>query len=250
MTLLLAGRVALVTGASRGIGRRIAEALAEEGASVVITSRSRDDLNELRGTIERLGGNAMSHACDLTQPDDIGRLVDATWSWRERIDVLVNAAGTTTRADELQATVDDWDTVFDLNVRAPFFLSQAVAKRMLTSHGGAIVNIASLAAEAVTGATAPYGASKAALVQLTRVLAIRWAPQIRVNAVGPGYVETDLNRSWLSDQGNRDWVVGNTPLGRLGDPTDISSTVVFLVAPGSAFITGQHVLVDGGWSAR
>ena len=245
----LAGQVALVTGASRGIGRAIAGELASAGAAVVAGARSAPELEHLQAEIESRGGEAIAVPADLREPEELARLIHSASRWRDRLDVVVNAAGTTRRTGELDTTRDDWDAVFEVNVRSAYFVCQEAARYVLSGTGNAsFVNIASVAAVAVTGANAAYGASKAALVQMTRVLAARWAPRIRVNAVGPAYVETELNRAWLANPENREFVIGHTPMGRLGTPDEVASAVSFLVSPGAGYITGQHVLLDGGWT--
>jgi NAD(P)-dependent dehydrogenase (short-subunit alcohol dehydrogenase family) len=145
-------------------------------------------------------------------------------------------------------TPEDWDVVFGVNARGSFFLTQAVGTRMAEASGGAVVNVASIAGEVVTRASVPYQASKAALIQMTRALAIRWAPKVRVNAVGPGYIRTSLNSAWLDVEDNRRYVESNTPLGRIGTPDDVVGAVVFLSSQAASYITGQHVKIDGGWS--
>lgn len=244
------GRVVLVTGASRGIGRAIALAFAGAGADVVGIARSLDALGTLGEEIGRDGGAFRPVGADVTDVGTIRDAVAEAWAWRDRIDVLVNAAGAIVRTDPPSVTADEFDTVFDTNVRGTFFVSQAVGERMLGAAGGAIVNVASIAAEVVTRAAVTYQASKAAIVQMTRALAVRWAPTIRVNAVGPGYIRTDLNTQWLDVEENLRYVHDHTPLGRVGAPADVVGAVLFLASPDASYITGQHLKIDGGWTAR
>lgn len=244
----LGGKRALVSGASRGIGRAIALGLADAGCDVVGAARSRDALAALGEEVEARGRAFLPLALDLA---DIGRVADAAeraWRWRDGLDVLVNVAGVIIRTGPLEVTPAEWDEVFGVNVRGTFFLTQAVGGRMLDAGGGSIVTVTSLAGEVVTKAAVSYQASKAALIQLTRALAVHWAPSVRVNAVAPGYVRTDLNTAWLDVEENRDYVLDSTPLRRVGEPSDVVGAVTFLASPAASYVTGQNLRVDGGWS--
>lgn len=246
----LAGRVAVVSGASRGIGRAVALAMAVAGADVVGIARSAEGLARLGVEVAAAGRDFLAVPCDVSDVDALGAAAESAWGWKDGVATLVNAAGTMVRREVLEVSPADWDDLFRVNVRGAFFLTQALARRMLEEGGGSVVNVASVAGEVTTGASAPYSASKAALVQLTRVLAVRLAPTIRVNAVGPAYVRTDLNTEWLDKDDNLRWVVERTPLGRVGVPADVTGAVVFLASPAASYITGQHLLVDGGWTAQ
>jgi NAD(P)-dependent dehydrogenase (short-subunit alcohol dehydrogenase family) len=245
----LGGQVAVVSGASRGIGRAIASSLAAAGADVIGLARTEPDLNALGEEIQAGDREFLALVGDLGDARSIPDTADRAWRWKGRVDILVNAAGVIVRKDPPDVTPEDWDAVFGLNVRGTFFLTQAIGTRMLEGNGGSIVSIASIAGEVVTRATVSYQASKAAIIQLTRALAVRWAPKLRVNAVGPGYVRTSLNAAWLDDPENNRYVIANTPLGRVGHPDDVVGAVVFLASPAAAFITGQHLRIDGGWTA-
>jgi NAD(P)-dependent dehydrogenase (short-subunit alcohol dehydrogenase family) len=246
----LGGKKALVTGASRGIGRAIAVGLADAGADVVGVARTESALVEVGSAVEESGGRYLSLPADVTDVTALPHVVESAWRWQNGIDILVNAAGVISRTPVLEIGPEEWDTVFAVNVKATFFLTQAVVAKMLSKSGGSVVNVASLAAQTVTGAPVSYAATKAALVQMTKVLAVRFAPTVRVNAVGPGYVRTNLNENWLEVEENRQYVLDNTPLGRVGAPEDVVGAVAFLASPAAAFITGQHLLVDGGWSTQ
>lgn len=246
----LTGKVALVTGASRGIGRAVALGLAGAGAEVVGLARSVDALEELAKEMRAEGRDMLPVRADLSDVASIPEACRAAWDWRGRVDVLVNAAGAIVRREPPGVTPEDWDAVFAVNARGTFFLTQEVGARMLAGEGGSIVTIASLAGEQVTRASVIYQASKAAVVQMTRALAVRWGPRVRVNAVGPGYIRTDLNAAWLEVEENRRYVEAHTALGRVGVPDDVVGAVVFLASPSASYITGQHLLVDGGWSAQ
>lgn len=246
----LSGRTALVSGASRGIGRAIALGLADAGCDVVGLARSEEALRELSSVVEGAGRSFLAVPTDLTDVSTIDSSVQDAWRWRGGLDILVNAAGVIVRNDPPGVTREDFDAVFDTNVRGTFFLTQGVGERMLAARGGSIVTVTSIAGELVTRAAATYQASKAALIQLTRVLAVRWAPKVRVNAVGPGYIRTSLNSAWLDIEENGRYVREHTPLGRVGTPEDVVGAVVFLSSPAASYITAQHLRVDGGWSAQ
>lgn len=246
----LSGRTALVSGASRGIGRAVALGLAQAGADVVGLARSEDALGELRVEVEKLGREFLALPTDVADVDRIAASVERAWDWRGELSVLVNAAGVIIRNDPPGVTTEEFDAVFDTNVRGTFFLTQAVGERMLAGDGGSVVTVASLAGEVVTGAAVTYQASKAALIQMTRALAVRWAPKVRVNAVGPGYIRTSLNSAWLDVEENRRYVLERTPLGRVGVPEDVVGAVVFLSSPAAAYITAEHIRIDGGWGAQ
>jgi NAD(P)-dependent dehydrogenase (short-subunit alcohol dehydrogenase family) len=246
----LVGMNALVTGASRGIGKAIALHLAEAGANVIGVARSEADLQAVGSEARERGGEFMALAADLT---DLSRATDtagAAWDWHGGIDILVNAAGINIRTPALEVTPEEWNTLFTLNVSAAFFLTQAVGRRMIAAEGGSIVNITSLAGEVATGASVGYSSSKAALVHITRVLAVQWAPKVRVNAVGPGYTRTDMTLEWLATPENEQFVLDRTPLRRVGLPEDVVGAVSFLASPRASYVTGQQLLIDGGWTAQ
>lgn len=246
----LEGRIALVAGASRGIGRAIVLGLADAGADVIGLARTKAALEELGTEVSSRGREFLAIVSDLSDVEAIPEAAARAWAWHGRVDVLVNSAGMIIRTEPPDVTPAEWDRLFALNTRAAFFLVQAVGGRMFEGQGGAVVLISSLAAETVTRASVMYQASKAAVVQMTRALAVRWGPKVRVNAVGPGYIKTSLNAPWLDEPANLEYVVGRTPLGRVGRPEDVVGAVIFLASPAAEFVTGQHLLVDGGWSAQ
>jgi NAD(P)-dependent dehydrogenase (short-subunit alcohol dehydrogenase family) len=246
----LEGRRALVTGASRGIGRAIALDLARAGCDVVGAARAGDALAELGGEVEAGGGRFLALELDIGSPAAIPAAVAQAWEWQDGIDVLVNVAGVIVRSGPLEVTPDEWDYTFGVNVRGTYFLTQEVGRRMLAAGGGSIVTVTSIAGERVTRASVSYQASKAALIQLTRALAVHWAPTVRVNAVAPGYVRTDLNAALLDEPELSGYVLGKTPLGRVGEPADVVGAVRFLASPSASYVTGQNLRVDGGWTAQ
>jgi NAD(P)-dependent dehydrogenase (short-subunit alcohol dehydrogenase family) len=245
----LSGKRALVTGASRGIGRAIALELATAGCDVVGAARTGDALARVGAEIESLGQSFLPVELDIADATAIPVGVARAWEWRDGIDVLVNVAGVIVRSDPLDVTPDEWDWTFDVNVRGTYFVTQEVGRRMLAADGGSVVTVTSIAGERVTRAPVSYQASKAALIQLTRTLAVHWAPTVRVNAVAPGYVRTDLNAALLDQPELSGYVNGKTPLGRVAEPDDVVGAVRFLASPAAGYVTGQNLRVDGGWSA-
>ena len=240
--------VAVVTGASKGIGRSVALELAREGYDVVGISRDGELLKQVGAVARAAGVQYMALAVDLASPGGPGEAAERAWGWQGGVSTLVNAAGLIIRNPAEDQLVDAWDSTIRLNVRVPFILMERLGRRMATQGHGAIVNVGSIAGEVVTRAPAPYQASKAALVQLTRYYAVELAPRVRVNAVGPGYIRTDLTSSWLADPSNEQYVLQRTPLGRIGVPEDVAAAVAFLASERADYITGQHLLIDGGWT--
>jgi len=240
----LNGRVVLVTGAGRRVGRAIALALGAQGMPVVVHfNGSRDGAEETARLIVESGGEAVIEQADLARVDAAYALVDRAVAWRGTLGALVNSAAIMLRTPIPETTQDDWDRMFALNVRAPYFLSQRAAPSLAASRG-AIVNIADLAAFESWPAYVPHGMTKAAVVQMTRAMAQALAPDVRVNAVAPGVVL--LPEGW-SDEGARH-LQETTPLRRLGAPEDVAQAVVYLL--GAQYVTGEVVRVDGGRHVR
>jgi pteridine reductase len=240
----LAGRAALVTGAGRRLGRAIAVALGARGMRVAVHyNGSAAGAEETAAQIERAGGRAECLTADLTRPDAPGELVEAAAKTLGGLDVLINSAAVMVRTPLGDVTPADWDAMFALNLRAPFFAAQAAAPH-LARRGGAIVNIADLAAFETWPAYIPHGITKAGLVQMTRALARALAPRVRVNAVAPGAVL--LPEAWPEAAADR--LADTTPLGRLGSPDDVTRAIIFLLE--SDYVTGETILVDGGRHVR
>ena len=240
----LNGRVVLVTGAGRRVGRAIALARGAQGMPVVVHfNGSRDGAEETARLIVESGGEAIIEQADLARVDAAYALVDRAVAWRGTLGALVNSAAIMLRTPIPDTTQDDWDRMFALNVRAPYFLSQRAAPSLAASRG-AIVNIADLAAFESWPAYVPHGMTKAAVVQMTRAMAQALAPDVRVNAVAPGVVL--LPEGW-SDEGARH-LQETTPLRRLGAPEDVAQAVVYLL--GAQYVTGEVVRVDGGRHVR
>lgn len=243
------GLPVVVTGASRGIGRAIALRLAAAGHPIIGVARGEAGLQDLAAAVRGVGSDLEAVVVDLGDPHGVDVAIDRCLELAPALGGLVNVAGMIVRRDPPDVTAEDLAATFSLNVSAPILLAQGLLGP-LRAGNGAIVNVASLAAVTVTRASVSYQASKAALVQATRALAVRLGPGIRVNAVGPGYVETDLNREWFSSAENRAYVESSTALGRPGTVDDVAGTVSFLLSDDARYVTGQHLVVDGGWVCR
>jgi len=249
----LSGKTALVTGGSRGIGFAIAKGLAEHGADIAIVARDKARLKTAKEQIQKTAGdrNVWTFPFDLEKAEGIDALFEEIVRETKGVDILVNCAGTTARAPAEQADLDSWQRVIQVNLTAVFLISQAFCRhRKQVAKPGKIINIGSLLCHAARATNAPYASSKGGLLMLTKSLAVEWAKyQINVNAIGPGYVQTELTKPLWTDQDFDRWVLSKTPLGRWGKPEDIVGTAVFLASPASDFVTGQIVYVDGGWLA-
>jgi gluconate 5-dehydrogenase len=248
----LNGHRALITGASRGIGRAIALSLSAAGAEVVLVARREDALNTVRDEIVAKGGKAYACPFDISDISAIHEFFDKVAEDTGPIDILVNDAGVNLRAPAADMDIDTWHKVLKLNLDAVFFLSQAFFRKLRTDNlPGRIVNIASLLSEAARPGIAPYTASKGAIRQLTKALAVEWAPfKVTVNAVGPGYIATEMTDPLQKNPDFNQWVLERTPLKRWGEPDDVASAVLFLVSDLARFVTGQILYVDGGWLAN
>ncbi len=247
----LKGRVALVTGGSRGLGLQIAQGLAEMGARIAISARKAAELDDAKSQLAQHGIDALTVVNDLTKPDQVAALIDAVVGHYGRIDILVNNAGTSWGAPAEQYPLEAWNKVMSLNATSVFALSQAVANAcFIPQRSGNIIVISSVAALRV-GAhmkAAAYYASKAAALHLTRALAAEWGPHgIRVNAICPGFFPSKMTNGLLETIEAA--VIERTPLGRLGGDTDLMGAAVYLASDASRHVTGQYIAVDGGASA-
>lgn len=245
----LSGRVAIVTGTSRGLGQNFARALAKAGADLVLTSRHRDHLLPFETEIKSLGRGAVSLQLDVRDLSSIQEMVAAARSAFGHVDILVNNAGCNVRKPAMEVTWDDWNLILDTNLRGSFFVAQAVARLMIERRYGRIINIGSVTSVAGYAGLGPYGASRGGIRQLTMSLADDWGKYgITVNCLAPGWFRTDQNKVLYE---NKEWVeylCDRIPLKRPGQPHDLDAAVVFLAAESSRYVTGQTLLVDGGIS--
>jgi NAD(P)-dependent dehydrogenase (short-subunit alcohol dehydrogenase family) len=246
----LAGRRAVVTGGNSGIGAAMAEALGRAGASVLLVARREAALNEVAQHLRGLGIAADMLACDLSNVDGLPAAGAALLARAGAVDILVNAAGVNLREPFEQVSPHSWNTQLALHLAAPFFLSQALAPGMAQRGYGRIINIASLQSTRAFANSAPYGAGKGGVVQLTRAIAQAWGRQgITCNAIGPGFFPTALTAPVFADASLSDSHAQRTALGRNGALADLHGATVFLASPASAYITGQTLMVDGGYTA-
>jgi NAD(P)-dependent dehydrogenase (short-subunit alcohol dehydrogenase family) len=242
----LTGQVALVTGASSGIGVRFAEVLAANGAAVVVVARRAERLAELNARIEAAGGRALAVAADVTDRDAMRRAYDAAEKAFGTVTILANNAGIAVSGRAVELTEPDWRRVLDTNLDAVFFWAQEAARRMLaTGKRGAIVNTASVLGFGVAKGVAAYAIAKAGVVQLTKALAIELAFKgVRVNAIAPGYIVTEINREWLAGEGGK--MKREIPAGRFGEERDLDGALLLLASDAGRYITGATIVVDGG----
>jgi len=245
----LSGRVAIVTGSSRGLGRYMARALAKAGADLVLTSRTRESLRAFEAETIALGRRAVSLELDVRNHESIERMASEAEKAFGHLDILVNNAGCNVRKPALDVTWDDWNLILDTNLRGSFFVAQAVARRMIPRGYGRIINIGSVTSVAGYAGLGPYGASRGGIRQLTMSLADDWGKHgVTVNCLAPGWFRTEQNKALYE---NKEWVeylCDRIPVKRPGRPEDLDAAVVFLAAEASRYVTGQTLLVDGGIS--
>ena len=246
----LEGKVAIVTGASRGLGKAMAIALGQAGANVVGVGQS--DMLSTEAEIKRAGKEFLPIKADLTSTEKVDEIVKKTLEKFGRVDILVNNAGTIRRQDAIDYTEKDWDDILNLNLKTVFFLSQRVAKEfMKQKSGGKIINIASMLSFQGGIRVPAYTASKSGVAGITKALANEWAKyNINVNAIAPGYMATDNTKAIREDEKRNKEILDRIPAGRWGTPEDLAGTVVFLASKASDYVNGYTISVDGGWLAR
>ncbi|MCA9174933.1 MAG: glucose 1-dehydrogenase [Planctomycetales bacterium] len=246
----VSGQTVLISGGSRGIGEAIAVGFARRGATTIITGRHTETLAETARRHEADGVTLEICECDVSQRESIDRCVRDTLERFGKIDTLVNVAGVNRRKPCLEVTDEDFDFVLDINLRGAFLMSREVGRHMVERQSGCQINIASLNTDRPLHSVGPYAMSKAAMGHMTRVLALEWGEfGVRVNGLAPGFILTDLTKQLWSDEKMQQWGLANTPQRRLGTPEDMVGTALFLASPAAAFMTGQTLFVDGGYSA-
>jgi len=249
----LKDRVALVTGARRGIGQGIALALAQAGAKVVVTDNDRADCQKVVDQIKKSGQDGLALKVDVTSKEDVEQAIQKAVEKFSKIDILVNNAGIAQFKPFLELTEEEWDRTLDINLKGMFLCSQAAVREMAKNKYGRIVNIASIASGQVGVGflnIAHYCASKGGVTALTEALALELAPLgINVNAIGPGVIDTPMTKDMLSDEKTKEGIMARIPKKRLGQPKDVASAAVFLASEENDYVTGVTLFVDGGWLA-
>ena len=246
--LRLDGKVALVTGAGRGIGEAIALAYAEAGADVALAARTRDELDRVAGKAREHGRRAVAIQTDMADMASYQPLVERVTDELGGLDIFANVAGVTRRMPIVDVSLEDWNYVIDVNLRGLYFLSQAVARVMVARNHGKVLHIASMTSYRGFDGISLYGLTKTAVVSLTRTMAVEWAPHnIQVNAIAPGWIDTPMTSSMAPSR--RKWVEDHVPQGRYGTPDDIAPLALYLVSSAADYVTGQVYPVDGGFLA-
>ncbi len=248
----LTGRVAVVTGASSGLGVGFAQALAQAGAHVVLAARRVDRLEALAVELGEAGAEVLPIACDVTDASQVEALKDACLERFGKVDILVNNAGATEIVPAEEETEESFLRVLDVNLNGVFHCAQRFGRVMLEAGRGSIINVSSIFGLVGSGSIpqAAYSASKGAVVNMTRELAAQWARRgVRVNGIAPGFFKSEMTEEMFSDERSMAWVRRKTPMGRPGDVEELAGAVVFLASDSSSYVTGQTIALDGGWTA-
>ena len=251
-SLELNGKVAIVTGSTKGIGYGLACGLAQAGADVVITSRHQDDCIRVADEISKdYNVKTLALAVDVTKGEQVQSLMQKTVEQFGHIDVLVNNAGTASSKPSEDLTERDWNYILEINQKAVFFTAQAVGKQMIAQKSGKIINVASIFGLVGSKAILPYCVSKGGVLQMTKTLALEWAEyNIQVNALCPGYIITPMNEDYVTNKSIHDQIISKTPMKRFGEIEDMKGPIVFLASESSNYMTGQTLTVDGGWTSQ
>jgi NAD(P)-dependent dehydrogenase (short-subunit alcohol dehydrogenase family) len=245
----LDGKVAVITGASQGIGRDMAKLLGHAGAKVALVARNKEKLRALADEMKGEGIDTMFYPCDITKVDHISEMMNEVYNHFGQIDILINNAGINIPKPVDEVTEKDWDTVLDLNLKSAFFCCQAAGKYMKDQNKGKIINISSQMAQVGYFNRAAYCSSKGGVMQLTRSLAIEWSShQINVNSIAPTFIETPMTEKMFDDPNFKSEVLSRIPLGRLAKSEDLFGALLFLSSSASDMVTGQTLFVDGGWT--
>lgn len=246
----LTGRVAIVTGAGRGLGRTMARALAAAGADLMLASRTEAELLTLQAEIQEIGRKAEFHCTDVTDEDSCAGLVSETLKKLGRLDILVNNAGINIRKPVLELPFEEFERVQKTNLGGYFLCAKAAGAHLVGQGSGKIINISSIMGHVALPTQAAYASSKGAIEQLTKVMALEWAASnVQVNSIAPTYFETPLTRPLFDDPERNAFITERTPMGRWGQPHELAGAVIFLASDASNFVTGQSLGVDGGWTA-
>jgi len=246
----LSGKVAMVTGSTRGLGEVTATALAKAGADVAICGRNRADLDRVSGAIRELGRDSAGFSLDVTSKQSVHEGVEQILKHFGRVDILVNNAGLNHRVPVLEFPEEAWDLLLSTNLKGYFLVAQAVVPQMLERGYGKVINMSSILGRIALPNQLAYASAKGGVDQMTKVMAIEWAKQgVRVNAIGPTYFETEMVKQIRDDRERFNFINERTPMGRWGHLPELEGIVIFLAAPASDFITGQTIYIDGGWTA-
>ncbi len=243
----LTGRVALITGSSRGLGQVLARGLAQAGAAVVLNGRNQDALDRAVQAMQADGFRTAGYLFDVTDQEQIRAGVERIEAEVGPVDILINNAGIQSRAPAVEMAAENWRRVLEVNLTGVFLASQAVGRRMVERRRGKVINICSLLSEVGRPTIAPYTAAKGGVKMLTRALAVEWAKyDVQVNGIGPGYFDTEMNAALVQNPEFDRWLKARTPAGRWGRPEELVGAAVFLASEASSFVTGQIIYVDGG----